>query len=339
MYLLPTNEQLELIAVTNDVLAAHAPAESIRQRRDEPVSVSDHDWRALAEVGLLGLGLPESAGGVGAGITDEVLVFSEIGRTVAPGPFLPCVVGAQVALAAEDDELAAAIAAGEQRVGLVVGMPGHALTEGRITGPAWVVDLPGNGLCVVATALGGGDAVGLVRVQDDTAWVAAVDPAVRLARTEFTGTELQSAGEWSAVILTRMTLLVAAELAGVARGCLEASVKHAKEREQFGRPIGVNQAIKHACADMAVRAEAAAAQVSFAAASCEGGHADAALNASAALVVAADAAQRNAAANLQVHGGMGFTYEHDAHFYVKRAERLRLLLGGRTAQLAALVNP
>lgn len=337
MHLLPTSEQYELIALTKDVLAAHAPAESIRQRRDETVTVSDDDWRALARVGLLGLGLPESAGGFGAGIVDEALIFTEIGRAVAPGPLLPCVIGAQVALASGDAELAASIAAGERRVGLVFGLPGLTLNEGRLSGPALLTDLPEDGWCLYATALGDPGAVGLTTVMAPAESLAAVDPAVRLARTEFADTELRSAGEGSVAIHTRMTLLVAAELAGVARGCLEASVKHAKEREQFGRPIGVNQAVKHACADMAVRAEAAAAQVTFAAAAYAGGHADRSLDASAALVVAADAAQRNAAANLQVHGGMGFTYEHDAHLYVKRAERLRLLLGGRHAHLAALM--
>src|SRR5699024_6208630 len=135
-------------------------------------------------------------------------------------------------------------------------------------------------------------------------------------------------------IYARGVLLSAAILTGVSEACRDASTVHAKTREQFGRPIGVNQAIKHRCADMAVAAEAATAQLFYTAAAFAAGHRDIPQQASIAKVVAGQAAIANAEGNIQVHGGMGYTWEHDAHLYLKRARAWSSLLGERTSHLA-----
>src|SRR6202034_2275776 len=165
-----------------------------------------------------------------------------------------------------------------------------------------------------------------------------IDPTARLARATTTG-----AAPVVAVVADvdpvglRGSALVAAELTGIAEATAALSAEHAKDRIQFGRPIGVNQAVKHPCADMAVRAELAWAQTTVAALTVEEERSDADLQCRSALVAAADAAERNAAATVQVLGGMGFTFEHDANLYVKRAFLLGQLLGPVRPTLRRLV--
>ena len=169
--------------------------------------------------------------------------------------------------------------------------------------------------------------------------VPCVDPAVRLARVELDAVA-------SRVIVTeghdqigrRGSALVAAMLTGIAEATRDMSSEYAKIRVQFGRPIGVNQAIKHACADMALRAEAASAQLLFAALSVDEGRSDAAFQVAAARIVATDAAVENATRTIQVHGGMGYTFEHDAHLFLKRARVLDRVLGDSRSQMAALIE-
>jgi alkylation response protein AidB-like acyl-CoA dehydrogenase len=115
-------------------------------------------------------------------------------------------------------------------------------------------------------------------------------------------------------------------------------VEYAEARVQFGQPIGAYQAVKHSCADMAIRAEAAASELFFAALAFEGARTDAAFQVSAAKVVAADAARCNAAANVQIHGGMGFTFEQDAHLYVKRSHVLEHAFGSSTYHLSRVLD-
>ena len=124
----------------------------------------------------------------------------------------------------------------------------------------------------------------------------------------------------------------------IAEATRDMSSEYAKIRVQFGPPIGVNQAIKHACADMALRAEAASAQLLFAALSVDEGRSDAAFQVAAARIVATDAAVENATRTIQVHGGMGYTFEHDAHLFLKRARVLDRVLGDSRSQMAALID-
>jgi alkylation response protein AidB-like acyl-CoA dehydrogenase len=129
----------------------------------------------------------------------------------------------------------------------------------------------------------------------------------------------------------------AAQLVGIAEACRDAAAEHAKTRIQFDRPIGVNQAIKHPCANAAIRAEAAWCQTAMAAVMHDEGLAGSRREALCARIVAAEAAEQNAATLVQVMGGMGFTFEHDAHLYVKRAQVLCRMLGDTRALLEELI--
>jgi len=337
MDLLPTAEQQDIADTAAQFLRERLPAAAIREWREDPSPVPVATWKECAALGLLGLSLLEECGGAGAGLSEEALVFREIGRIPAPGPFLSTVLGARLAAAAGDRELASAIVGGATPVGL--GLPRHpaALTPAALDGPLDLLDATVPGLVLVLAE----DAAALVHTDALTtvAPVPSLDPGVRLASATADASALvHHLPAESEPIGLRALVLAAALLCGIAEGVRDASVEYAKTREQFGRPIGVNQAIKHRCADMAVAAEAAMAQVFFAAAALDAGREDAEFQARSALVVAAQAARDGAAANVQIHGGIGYTYEHDAHLYVKRAEVWTNALGPRGVHLDRLLR-
>ena len=337
MDLLPTDEQQHIADTAAEFLREQLPTSAIREWREDPAPVPAATWKECAALGLLGLSLPEECGGAGAGLIEEALVFREIGRIPAPGPFLPTVLAARLAAAAGDRDLASTVAGGAMPVGL--GMPRHpaTLTPAALDGPLDLLDATVPGLVLVL----GEDAAALVHTDALTAVtpVPPLDPGVRLASAVADGSALVHHLPAEAEPLhLRGLVLAAALLCGIAEGARDASVGYAKTREQFGRPIGVNQAIKHRCADMAVAAEAAMAQAFFAAAALEAGRDDAEFQARSALVVAAQAARTGAAANVQIHGGIGYTYEHDAHLYVKRAEVWANALGSRGVHLDRLLR-
>jgi hypothetical protein len=166
-----------------------------------------------------------------------------------------------------------------------------------------------------------------------------IDPTRRLARVRFEGAPAVVVSRDAAGVRDRATLLAAAEAAGVAERALELSVDYGKVREQFGRPIGAFQAIKHRCADMAVRAEVARSAVTYAAVAIEEDVADAQLAVHGAKSLATDAAIMNSTDNIQNHGGIGYTWEADAHLYLKRARLLEHVLGTRLEHLDAIAAP
>jgi alkylation response protein AidB-like acyl-CoA dehydrogenase len=337
MDLLPTEDQQSIADTAAEFLRKELSAANVRAWRDEPATVPAATWKEGAALGLLGLSLPEDLGGAGAGLVEETLVFREIGRIPAPGPFLSSVLGARLAAAAGDGDLASSIASGALPVGLGMLSPGDALTRPSLDARLDLLDVAAPGLFLVLAE----DGAALVHTDalSHITPLKAVDPAVRLAEAvaedapfvHYVPAEREP-------LFTRAAVLVSALLCGITEAVRDASVSHAKTREQFGRPIGVNQAIKHRCADMALRAESVVAQTSFAATAVEASRVDAEFQARSALIVAAEAAVWGAAANVQVHGGIGYTFEHDAHLYVKRAEVWSRVLGARGEHLDRLLR-
>jgi len=278
------------------------------------------DWRHCADIGWFGLALPEDAGGVGFGIVEAAVLQREIGRALVAGPFLPTVVAARAALDAGDQDLLGSLVTGEVRASALVG---RFFVDGRDDDVAVVIRR--DGLTVFdAASIELGDAVDPVDGQG-TVRRASVTAA---ARVSLLGTRV-----WHYLLI-----LAAAQLTGIAERARDLAVEHAINREQFGRPIGVNQAVKHPCADMAVRADLAYAQVLVAARALDGGDADAGVEAASAAAVGLDAALANGRAAIQCHGGMGFTAEHPVHRTVGRARVVERIIGGRAAVLDALVD-
>ena len=166
-----------------------------------------------------------------------------------------------------------------------------------------------------------------------------LDPGVRLATAEVSDlAPLHFVDAATEPVGLRAQVLVAAEAAGIAEATRDISVAYALARQQFGKPIGAHQAVKHRCADMAVAAVAASAQAFFAALALDRSSPDAAFQCASATFVATTAAMGNATRNISNHGGLGFTWEHDAHLYLKRAHLLEALLGGRAAHLCELLD-
>jgi alkylation response protein AidB-like acyl-CoA dehydrogenase len=336
MDLLPSPEQEEIVASAAAFLASSLPTQRTRELIHEPSNVDAKAWLAAADLGWFALGLPSDLGGVGCGLGDEVLLFREIGRSLAGGPFLATTLAARVAAFGGKAELGTKISTGA-RAGMGVLGPESSLTPDGVVGTLHVVDGDGGDLVLVTTY----ERAALFARADlgELVPLECIDPTARLARatTKRVAPVAAVAANVDPVGL-RAIALVAAQLTGIAEATAALSAEHAKNRIQFGRPIGVNQAVKHPCADMAVRAELAWAQTTVAALTMDEGRTDVELQCLSALVVAADAAERNATATVQVLGGMGFTFEHDANLYVKRGFLLAQLLGPVRPALARLVH-
>ncbi|CAN5812215.1 hypothetical protein BH10ACT9_BH10ACT9_05830 [soil metagenome] len=338
MNLLPSDEQLEIVAAAKEFLADRLPVDRIRAEREAPSAVGAELWREGAELGLLTLGLPEDFGGSGQPFDDEVLLHIELGRRLAPGPFLAATLAARVAGECGAVELASEIGSGAVTVALAV------LREGDSTDPAellkGVFDVfdPIGARYALVVSREGAALVDIVAFGELTLAPSA-DPGTRFAPASLSGTEplfwLPSEQDW---IWGRAMVLCAAHLTGLALAAAADATEHARTREQFGKPIGANQAIKHSCVDMAVAAEAAQAQTFFAAITLASERDDALRQILAAITVAGTAAVDNAAKGIQVFGGMGYTFESAMHLYLKRAHVLHHLFGEPNSVLAELIS-
>jgi alkylation response protein AidB-like acyl-CoA dehydrogenase len=321
-----SDEQRSIVDSVREVLTDSLPIEGARAVVDGDTSGLDRLWAQAAELGWFGLGLPESAGGTGLDLVDEALLFKELGRLVTPGPFLGTVLGARVAALAGASDVADQLLAGSTRVGVATASPAGGYVLHDAVGAAYLLIADGENAVLVATGAAS-DRHALPSLDElSTREAATIDltPVARISAAEDP-------------ILVRGSVLVAAILTGIAEATRDMSVSHAKTREQFGAAIGTFQAIKHRCADMGVSAALADAQLLFAALSVTEQHTDAALQVAAARVVASRAALWNSRETVQVFGGMGFTWECNAHFYVKRTHAMRDLFGDVKAHQPALL--
>jgi len=339
---MPTAEQDAIRDSVRTFLEAELPMSRVRAFMGAPAADYTELWRRAAALGFFGLGIPEKYGGAGYALTEEMVLFEELGRALAPGPWLGTVLAAHaLAQGGMARGPLAAIVAGELRVAACIDPWGGPLTwrDNRISGTRRAV-------------LGAGIAEAFVVVDDAAVLFVALSDAVAvdavpsLDATNPIGTVtfrdapciLRSRDASSAAALRRAaTVLSCADAVGGTARTVEMSVAYAKVRHQFGKPIGSFQAVKHRCADMAVRAEVARSATTYATVSVRDGAPDADFQAAVAKVLAADAYLRNSADNVQNHGGMGYTWECDAHLYVKRARAFDATLGSRRTQLDALV--
>jgi alkylation response protein AidB-like acyl-CoA dehydrogenase len=342
MHLLPSPEQTEIIDSSSAFLAAHMSVTRTRELFEAGTTpaVSDEAWAAAANLGWFALGLPEERNGIGCGLADEMLLFREIGRVIAPGPFLSTLLGARVAAFGGDQALADEIIAG-RRVGLVIPSSLDAIAaDGSVVGDVQLVDADvasEDGLVLVATATVAAliDLASLTNVRE----MPCLDPTARLHRAGASGAAPRVAVAASVdAVERRGHVLAAAMLAGITEWSRDTASEHAKNRVQFDKPIGVNQAIKHPCADMAVQAQLAYSQALFASLAIDEGRPDAEFQALSAHLTASAAAEFATSATLQVMGGMGFTHEHDVHLYVKRMDLLSFAFGAPTLWLSRLLE-
>lgn len=322
-------DQLAARELVRDWAAAAGTAEAIRA-----VELGETDaWRPvfarLAELGLFGVAVAEECGGAGGRIEDLCAMVDEAAKALVPGPVAST---ALATLVITDPQLAEALANGERVAGVALDADlAFDAAAGRVSGTAErVLGATADGLLVLPA----GAQWVLVDARDDAVTVeplTATDFSRPLAKVTLSDAPAAALQAGSRVENLAVTVL-SAEAAGVARWALDIAVEYAKVREQFGKPIGSFQAIKHLCAEMLCRADQAAVAASDAAnAASDPSDADAQQFSIAAAVAAAiciDAAKANAKDAIQVLGGIGITWEHDAHLYLRRAYGIGQALGG-----------
>ncbi len=333
----PTADQREIVEALRTALAHEFPVARLRSTDGRA-----HDAQTLhilTDLGIWGLAAPERVGGLGLGLVEAMLVGIEFGRHLLTPDALATLLAARMAAVLGQDALSRQIVRGEQRVGLANAlddMPEEPV-DGEGGMQAHLVDGAG-----AALALSWNDH-GLLLLRRDALQartVPATDRSISLQRTELR--EQAVLGRLAATespMAREATLLLCAQLLGMAEATRDLAVAHACTREQFGRPIGSFQAVKHRCADMAIAARALRAQLGMATLALQGEWPDAALQLDACRLLAARTALANAAACIQIHGGMGFTAECDAHLYLLRAHLYEHLGGPRGGLLARLAAP
>jgi alkylation response protein AidB-like acyl-CoA dehydrogenase len=336
-------------------LAEKSPVSEVRRLMATEAGYDPAVWAQLGRLGLAGLAIPEEYGGAGRGPVEQLIVCEEMGAALLCAPYLASAVLAAWALLASGDAAAQAdllpgIASGETIATLAVpeddGLwePDELRVTARHAGDRYLLDgrksfvldgMIANLILVAASAEDGpalfavdGDAPGLSRQAMQTLDMTRKQAVLTFSRTpgRLAG-QPGAAAEIVAQAVRGGVLALAAEQVGGAQRCLDMAVAYAKVRHQFGRAIGSFQAIKHMCADMLLEVESArsaAYRVAWAAAD---GDADLPLVASLAKAFCSEAYFHVAASNIQVHGGIGFTWEHDAHLYYRRAKSAEVMLG------------
>ncbi len=352
-----TEEQKLLVDMVRDVLKDRATSERVREVMLGDDGFDEVLWTELANLGLTGLTIPEQYGGAGSTFTELSLVFEELGRRLAPVPLLSSVVlGAEAVLAAGSDEQKGAIlpgvAAGTTRLALA-----HLDPAGRLTadpgvravrdGDAWVLDgtagfvVDGRTATHLVTAANGPDGLELFVVAGDTAGVERTDLEVLdltrpMASIVYSGVRVQDADRLSGAdavaalhrALEAGVVAIACEQAGGTQETLRTTTAYARDRVQFGRSIGSFQAIKHRLAEMLVASESARSAAYHAARILAAGEREElAIAAPLAKSYCSEIYEQATGHGIQIFGGIGFTWEHDAHLYFKRAKSTKLLLG------------
>jgi alkylation response protein AidB-like acyl-CoA dehydrogenase len=338
-----TDEQRMLQAAAKEMLAARFKPERIRQLGETDTGFDEAVWKEVSDLNWPGLIVSEEHGGQELGTVELVVLMEQLGYALAPGPFLSNTFAAlaleHMATDEQREQYLAPLAAGEKRGTLALWDNGGGWDPEQITlepeksGSGWTLN--GEKLFVldaetadflIVGASGGRrfivqrDAPGVTITQTPT-----IDSTRKQYAVKFEGVEVDEDASYSAdqdalgLARARAYTALAAELAGVAQRAMEMAVEYAKDRKQFGRPIGAYQAVSHACAQMLLETEGARSASYYAGWASDNEPESAGLAGSVAKAFASDAAWRVTASALQVHGGIGFTWEHDLHLWLKRA--------------------
>jgi len=364
-----SEEQEELRQTIRRFLEDKSPSTEVRRLMETVDGYDEAVWMQMGqELGLQSLHIPEEYGGQGFTFVELGIVLEEMGRVLLCAPYFSTVVLAADAIlnAGTDDQkqaLLPGIASGETRAALAFTEPNgrwdaagitlEAKADGASSGSggyvldgtkSFVIDgHTADVVVVVARTAGtsGEDGIGFFTVAGDADGLtrtplATMDQTRKQAKLEFSGVKAASLGDvgagWAALskTLDQAAVGLANEMVGGAQKVLEMSVQYAKDRVQFGRPIGSFQAIKHKCADMLLEVESAKSAAYYAAWSAAEDNDELPVVASLAKAYCSDAYFHATAENIQIHGGIGFTWEHDAHLYFKRAKSSEILFGDAT---------
>ena len=344
MYFDLNDEQSAIKETAHDFLAARFKSARVRELAESDSPFDESDWKEMAGLGWTGLAFPEEWGGQGLGMVDLAVVMEEMGYALAPSPlFSNTIVGLALTEKGTDDQkerYLRPLAEGELRGTPALfdaGSPaaiGHFEMEGKADGDGvvldgqkvLVMDAESADIFLVGTSDGrrhvvASDAEG-VTVEPQPS----MDPTRRLSDVRFENVRVPAEDTLDGAqadflpVFNRGCVALAAEQTGIAQRTLDMAVEYAKDRQQFGRPIGSYQAVSHRCAQMLLETENARSATLYAAWTADAEPESLNLSASMAKAYASDAGWRVADAAIQVHGGIGFTWEHDLHFFLKRAK-------------------
>ena len=373
------NEEQELLRSTaRKFFENECASETVRKLMDGSEGMTPELWKKLAEQGWLGLIVPEAYGGMGLGVVDLVVLMEEMGRAVVPGPFFSTVLlgGLSILEAGREAQKKAwlpKLTSGEARATLAWMEPSADLGARGVTLSAstkgngyvlngtklFVPDAHSADLIVVAARTSGGktpeDGITLFLLPKAASGLTVtllptMDQTRKLCEVTFkdvaasADTVMGQAGAgWASLarVLDRATVSLCAEMCGGAQKVLDMTVEYAKIRQAFGRPIGSYQGVKHRAADMLVDVENSKSITYYAAWAMDEGVPEGPLAVSMAKAYVSDAYRRVAGAGIQLHGGIGFTWEHDLHLYFKRAKGSEFTFGDATwhrERVAQLVN-
>jgi alkylation response protein AidB-like acyl-CoA dehydrogenase len=332
-----TDDQQAIKSTAHDFLAARLKPEKLRQLA-EAGEYDDSLWKEMSELGWPGIFIGEEHGGQGLGVVELVILMEELGYALAPSPFLSnAAAGLMIQHAGSDEQRERwlpGIASGEQRGTVAYVVNGVAsLVPDADTADVIVVFDAASGTASVAAAS-----------DVEAEKVDTIDSTRRFSRVQGNGAgeELTGGRGSAADAIAPIAVAISGELVGVSQRAMEMAVEYAKDRQQFGRPIGAYQAVSHRCAQMLLETEGARSATLYAAWTADHEPDSLQLAGSMAKAYASDCGWRVTASSLQVHGGIGFTWEHDLHFFLKRAKTDGHLFGTarehreRVAELAGL---
>lgn len=351
-----SEEQATLQQVLRDFFDKKSPESAVREQMADPTAYDETLWRQMADqIGLQSLAIPEQYGGSGFSFVELGIALEEMGRALVVSPFFAsCVMATQLLLAIDDvdtnkeylpglasGELVATVAIAERSGSWV---PADVTTTATESGGGWTISghksyvLDGAVADLLLVAARAGDHVGVFAVDGAAAGLTRIpletmDQTRKQARIEFDGTPARLVGSLDGgersiqTMLDHAMIALSAEALGGSGRVLDMAVEYAKVREQFGRPIGSFQAIKHKCASMLVELESSRSAVYYALWAVSAGDPDVPKLASLTKAFCADTYLDACGENIQIHGGIGFTWEHPAHLYLKRAKNAQLFMG------------
>ncbi len=354
-----SEDQQELRSTAARFLDEKSSSEKVRELMETRDGFDEATWKQMADLGWFGMAIPEEYGGLGFGFVEITVLMEEMGRKLLAAPYLSSIIlGANAILNGGTDDqkraLLPGIADGTTRATVAFVEPSGKWELGGIelqateSGGNWTLTgdksyvLDGHtATLLIVAAKTGADEISLFTVDPDADGVTrtpleTLDMTRKQAKITFAKTPATLLGERGAggaalqSTLDQAAAALSSEMVGGAQACLDASTTYAKERYQFGRPIGSFQAIKHKCANMLMEVEMARSAAYYAGWAAAEDPEELSLAASLSKAYCSDAYFHAAAENIQIHGGIGFTWEHDAHLYFRRAKSSEIYLGDAT---------